>query len=246
MLVSELYRINMGNPDNMLQSLHIEYDGYIYQELRRIVEDASSDMSDRIIRDVKVRLSELELDEDVKTLVFDCLRKEVVDMCRMDASFCSRAKSPLVRTIATYRRTSKEALKLSVVLSLMSAKIQAYFLDRYYYFKDVAVNKQYEQQIADIFSGKGFARIRLQHHKLPIQAASIAEYVCCLNELDFSKIHKRSDGVLMPVSDESSSQTFLNDMAEREYRKSAATLKILGVIAIIMVIGFFVGYFLNY
>ena len=130
------------NQNNITQAIRNDYFQYIKDELRRIVGHTDNSIIEDIINDAAVNLSTVWDDCDIPLLVFDCIRKKAISVCKTDAVVRTQSNVDILRESEFPRNHSPiNDLRLDIVLLFLPKKQRKYFLKRYYYLRnDTKVN----------------------------------------------------------------------------------------------------------
>lgn len=239
----ELYRKSLSNPQYLDFYLHSKYDEYIQKEYIRIVgKDFYQGITDAVLSTVHIRLPEISMDCDIRVLVFDCLRKEILRKARREGDFdCAQNCSVMKDTTLSITDEVPSQL-LEIVLPLLSKKQLRYFLDKYYYFKDVKVNKRYERLFSQLFRGKGIASARFEYYKVIPNKTEAIPYALYLEYLDFRKIEFLSDGSIIFLTDTLLGTPILYKLWERQYRISKYTIIVLVILALFVCVSLLISF----
>ena len=172
----------------MIQIVHNNFLQYIKDELCRIMSYSDDMIVEEIIHDVVVCLPKVWDDCSVSTVVFDCIRKKVISLCKEDAKILIKTRTEILKE-AKFPEDNYilDDLRLEVVLFFLSKKQRKYFLERYYYLRDdVKENKKFERTISKFFNGKGIASFRFRYFKIPRKKVTTDLYVDYLDRLNYT------------------------------------------------------------
>ena len=167
------------NQNNITQVIRNDYFQYIKDELLRIVGHTDNSINEDIINDAAVNLSTVWDDCDIPLLVFDCIRKKVISMCKADAVVTAQTNVDILRESEfPSAHSSVDDLRLDIVLLFLSKKQRKYFLERYYYLRnDIRINRRYERVIYNLFNGKEIASLRFRHFNIPYKKVTSDLYM---------------------------------------------------------------------
>lgn len=167
------------NQNNITQVIRNDYFQYIKDEVQRLAGHADNSIIEDIINDAAVNLSTAWDDYDISFLVFDCIRKKVISICKTDTVVRTQSNVDILRESEFPRNHSPvDDLRLDIVLLFLSKKQRKYFLKRYYYLRnDIRINRRYERVIYNLFNGKEIASLRFRHFDIPYKKVTSDLYV---------------------------------------------------------------------
>lgn len=183
---AELLRSTGFNVCAVQETLRTKYTGYIHTELKRILGSVEDEVVDAVLSNVQNRLYELPVESDLSDLVFDCIRKEVLEAQRNNRLSKAVGEIPLLQNAAWNASPEKpDDMRLDVLLLHLSEKQRKYFLDRYYFFRqNTKVNSRYERKITRLINGKGIATFRFKHLGIPRRRIQPNQYVDYLDRIE--------------------------------------------------------------
>ena len=231
----ELYRQAGFGAASILQVLRANYTNYVCDEMTKIMGHADADIAEIVLENVYSRLSEIDVDCQIEFLVFDCLRKELLDRCRRTANLRCSAKNLTLREaeISDFH-SEKDDLRLDIVLLFLSIKERRYFLDRYYFLRDdIKFNARYEKTIYRLFNGKGIAAIRFRYFGIPSKTITSKRYVDYLDHLDLSCLGKILSNKTA-ITNRATGMPALYSIAERQYSIARYSAPISLIIVLIL------------
>lgn len=167
------------NQNNITQVIRNDYFQYIKDEVQRLAGHVDDSIIEDIISDVAVNVSTVWDDCDISFLVFDCIRKKVISVCKTDAVVRAQTNIDILRESEFPSAHSLvDDLRLDIVLLFLSKKQRKYFLERYYYLRnDIRINRRYERVIYNLFNGKEIASLRFRHFDIPYKKVTSDLYV---------------------------------------------------------------------
>lgn len=237
MFRDDIYRLGLFNAQHITTHLHNKYANYIRDEYKRITgTDIQQQTIDSILSSVQLRLPEISANCDIEILVFDCLRKDILKKAKKDKNFLSTISPSVLENIDFNADCDNCELILECVLSLLSKKQSKYFLDRYYFLKDLKINNRYERLISKLFRGKGLASARFRYFGITGKKQSTIPYILWLDNLNFQNIEFMSDGTVAIISEKFLSYPIFYQIWERQYRRTKYTIPILLFLMIILVV----------
>lgn len=119
----QLLQLANYNQNNIIQVIRNDYFQYIKDELRRIVGHADNSIIEDIINDAAVNLSTVWDDCDISFLVFDCIRKKVISVCKTDAVVRAQTNIDILKESEFPSAHSPvDDLRLDIVLLFLSKK----------------------------------------------------------------------------------------------------------------------------
>ena len=156
MTKEELYRNSMFNENIRIQLLENNYSDYICLTCNRLIGFSNQILINQIICRTNKRMEKISMDCDISSLVFDSIRKEVLELLRKDEELHQTINHKLLQKTDIFTNISEcDVLRVDIVLTLMLPKQREYFIKRYYYLDDtIDYNIKHEKKISGLFNGK--------------------------------------------------------------------------------------------
>lgn len=241
----QLLQLANYNQNNIIQVIRNDYFQYIKDELRRIVGHADNSIIEDIINDAAVNLSTVWDDCDISFLVFDCIRKKVISVCKTDAVVRAQTNIDILRESEFPSAHSPvDDLRLDIVLLFLSKKQRKYFLERYYYLRnDIRINRRYERIIYKLFNGKGIASLRFRHFNIPYKKVTPKLYADYLDRLDNSYLGQLNTEKTFIVCRNVSDVPNMIIIAEREYGITKISVPICFILLLFFVLLYFAVFY---
>ena len=183
---TDLYRNGIFSNSDIYQVLQVKYQNYIDSEINRLLGYTNNKMSNKVLSCVCARLQEISMDCDILSLIFDCIRKIILNQYIQDFQYHNTVKNQLLRGyIKDTEKDQADKLRLEIVLAFFFFWQREYFFGRYYYLNDcILINKRYERIISRLYEGRDIASIRFHYFKLKRKKANPSRYITCFNYLD--------------------------------------------------------------
>lgn len=223
-----------------------EEESFLYQEYREKLHaqlqlwiSYPTDMGDDIIR-IAIALfveeqAKYDFDTDCYIAIVGCMRAVVIEYIhigKIAKEYCCPFLQEYIQDRKNINMIGQK--QLNIVLSNFNRKMFDYFINRYYFMRDIPYNKRMEKKIARLFQGKGNVRPLYVINRFKSVTCTSSAYIQYLTLIDPVFVAQIGKGTFMILQHSDADEYYYLQIMSNNARRALPFIVLMIIVMLIV------------